>query len=403
MSLDPNEFRKITVDVLAKRAGQICSNPDCKKHTSLAHSDPSKFIILGEAAHISGQKPSTARYNPKLTPEERRHASNGIWLCRDCHKIVDADENKFPLELLKKWKEEHEESIQTSRGLTDKDLMQEVVRETLKSLGIVSENVPPVSIEALEDDNIKLSFVQWSKGNINEAIIASKRAYTSKDGPVRLQAIVNILLLTDEIKENAYLIALSQEGIVLALKLGYLSTAAVIKSHKARLLQHRIVEKSIKIQYEIKLREATIFSTMSDATIRSLLEGSKKDAEEIMQLFQEAQDEAIKAKDQEALAHIKMTMASTQGSMYNLVHYMGGNSGEIKHFVIKVYNEVLDYYTKTHNKEGQGYVLHNLANNLRFFGEKKLAKEYTLRVIKLAKEIKNKELENKAKELLTRL
>lgn len=107
--LDPNEFRQKTKDILAKRAGQMCSN--CNRHTSGAHSSDDKAVIIGEAAHISGQKLGSSRYLESLTPAERRNAKNGIWVCADCHKLIDSDEAKFTIEVLLKWKKDHEEKI----------------------------------------------------------------------------------------------------------------------------------------------------------------------------------------------------------------------------------------------------------------------------------------------------
>ena len=107
MSIGP-DFTKKVVDALAKRAAQICSNPDCHNRTSAPHSNPARAVILGEAAHIKGARPTSARYDPKMTDQERSHPSNGIWLCVPCAKKIDKDESIFPVELLKRWKDIHE-------------------------------------------------------------------------------------------------------------------------------------------------------------------------------------------------------------------------------------------------------------------------------------------------------
>ena len=107
MSIGP-DFTKKVVDALAKRAAQICSNPDCHDPTSARHSNPAQAVILGEAAHIKGARPTSARYDPNMTDQERSHPSNGIWLCVPCAKKIDKDESIFPVELLKRWKAIHE-------------------------------------------------------------------------------------------------------------------------------------------------------------------------------------------------------------------------------------------------------------------------------------------------------
>ncbi|MBI4035734.1 hypothetical protein HY383_02205 [Candidatus Daviesbacteria bacterium] len=106
---NPNDFNKTTVDILAKRAGQVCSK--CKRHTSGGNSTPTKATIVGDAAHIEGVQPTSARYNSKMTPEERSDIKNGIWLCKTCHKEIDDDPIKYTVETLKKMKKDHEGSI----------------------------------------------------------------------------------------------------------------------------------------------------------------------------------------------------------------------------------------------------------------------------------------------------
>lgn len=109
------DFLKPTIDTLAKRAGLICSKPDCKAITGGPHSDPSKARNIGEAAHIYGARPGSARYNPDLTDEQRSNISNGIWLCRTHAREIDGDEHKYPVELLHQWKQEHEQWIERDK------------------------------------------------------------------------------------------------------------------------------------------------------------------------------------------------------------------------------------------------------------------------------------------------
>lgn len=57
-----------TKSALAKRAAQICSNPSCRRPTSGPHHDPSKALNLGEAAHIRGAHPGSARFDSLVDP-----------------------------------------------------------------------------------------------------------------------------------------------------------------------------------------------------------------------------------------------------------------------------------------------------------------------------------------------
>lgn len=108
---DPNDFTTATIKVLANRSAQTCSNPGCRRPTSGPHSNKDKNILVGEGAHIFGKSLGSARFNPNMTPEERRDISNGIWLCNICHKMIDSDESIYPVVLLKKWKKDFEKEI----------------------------------------------------------------------------------------------------------------------------------------------------------------------------------------------------------------------------------------------------------------------------------------------------
>jgi len=116
MARDPNEFLQKTKETLAKRAGQQCSNPGCRQSTSGPHAQDSRAVNIGEAAHIRGARPRSARYDPSMTPEQRRDISNGIWLCRTCAKLVDSDSSTYTVELLLAWKRHHEQSVLRPKG-----------------------------------------------------------------------------------------------------------------------------------------------------------------------------------------------------------------------------------------------------------------------------------------------
>lgn len=51
-----------------------------------------------------------------MTDEERSDPTNGIWLCRICHKKVDADPAAYPSGLLFEWKRAHEARVLSQLG-----------------------------------------------------------------------------------------------------------------------------------------------------------------------------------------------------------------------------------------------------------------------------------------------
>ena len=113
-----DDFSQDTKWVLAHRANLICSNPHCEATTGGAQDDPSKALNIGVAAHMTAASPGGERYNPTLSPEQRSSATNGIWLCQNCAKLVDNDPAVYPAELLQAWKTMREINARNSIGQT---------------------------------------------------------------------------------------------------------------------------------------------------------------------------------------------------------------------------------------------------------------------------------------------
>ncbi len=103
-----DDFDERIKRAIAARAANICSNPRCRALTSGPRVDPTKSLNLGVAAHITAASPDGPRYNPLQSPEARRNAENGIWLCQNCAKLVDNDVARYPEAVLRVWKSEAE-------------------------------------------------------------------------------------------------------------------------------------------------------------------------------------------------------------------------------------------------------------------------------------------------------
>jgi len=110
------DFQKKTIDTVARRASYICSNPDCRVSTVGANSDPEKSTVIGEAAHIFGARASSKRYNLEMTDTARAEITNAIWLCCNCHKLIDTDSQEYSSDILFVWREQHERYTQSELG-----------------------------------------------------------------------------------------------------------------------------------------------------------------------------------------------------------------------------------------------------------------------------------------------
>lgn len=105
-----DDFTAGTKELLARRVGFTCSNPECRQATSGPQADPAGAVNLGVAAHISAASPGGPRYEEDLSPEQRADSSNGIWLCQTCAKLIDNDPVRFSRGVLESWKRAAERS-----------------------------------------------------------------------------------------------------------------------------------------------------------------------------------------------------------------------------------------------------------------------------------------------------
>jgi hypothetical protein len=100
-----DDFTQQTLDILAKRVGVRCSNPECRKLTTGPRSDTTKIVNIGVGAHITGAATGGPRFDETLSSDQRKSPDNGIWLCQNCAKLIDNDPNRYTIDLLKTWKQ----------------------------------------------------------------------------------------------------------------------------------------------------------------------------------------------------------------------------------------------------------------------------------------------------------
>ena len=87
---------------LAIRSRNQCAFPGCD-HPLL----DADAVYVAELCHIEAAEPGGERYNPNQSDEQRRKASNLLFLCHKHHKITD-DVELYPVSRLQQIKREHE-------------------------------------------------------------------------------------------------------------------------------------------------------------------------------------------------------------------------------------------------------------------------------------------------------
>jgi hypothetical protein len=109
-------FVEDVIRVIAARAADRCSNPNCRALTSGPHNDRRKSLTLGLAVPIAAASSAGRRYDPLLPDHEHGAPGNAIWLCRNCANLVDNDVVLYAASVLRTWKSAAEENVRSMRA-----------------------------------------------------------------------------------------------------------------------------------------------------------------------------------------------------------------------------------------------------------------------------------------------
>jgi hypothetical protein len=94
-----------TVKRLFARCRNQCAHPDCTLPI-IEDSD----TVTGDICHIKAASPGGPRYDLAQAEAARHDAKNLILLCTRHHRIVDADERTYTVDVLTKMKQAHEQA-----------------------------------------------------------------------------------------------------------------------------------------------------------------------------------------------------------------------------------------------------------------------------------------------------
>lgn len=124
MANNPRKYKPSTVRRLDTLSGTQCAAPYCQNVLIARDGE----TIISKICHIEAAKKYGPRYNSDMTVDDRRHYNNLILLCDACHRIIDNIENedKYPVSLLKEWKETHETKTLNKRNVKPSLLIQAI-------------------------------------------------------------------------------------------------------------------------------------------------------------------------------------------------------------------------------------------------------------------------------------
>ncbi len=194
-----DDFGPKIKEILAKRVGYVCSNPNCRVSTV----GPSKFDknavqYFGIAAHIYSASPDNGpRANPKLSSEERRNINNGIHLCSKCATLIDKNNGlDHPAEVLFKWKKQAEE-------LALKRFYEYIPQKLWKE--VLFQNLETNYSTALSCSGLNEKHVKSCPKNENVHTIIKKKLNLSKSFAILGESGCGKSLITYQIAYDYYL------------------------------------------------------------------------------------------------------------------------------------------------------------------------------------------------------
>lgn len=138
MSIPESEQKK-----LFAKSGNRCAYPDCQKLLVAPASQTGSPVVLGEAAHIVAEPPAGPRGTSALTQSERNRYENLILLCSRHHQMVDADITAYSVEVLHRYKDEHEKWVERRMGPVDEVMdLPPITTDTVYSTLLPVERMP---------------------------------------------------------------------------------------------------------------------------------------------------------------------------------------------------------------------------------------------------------------------
>ena len=162
----------------AQRVAYRCSFLGCGVSTiGPKHGDVSGVISVGQACHICAAAPNGPRYDETMSEKERKSIENCIWMCDTHAKLIDADEQKYPVSLLREWKNNAEKAA--AENIANYKFSKEQLEDE-NSLAIIFDGL----IKEGNFDALRMIMDKTSKGNSNEILLRYEviyNAYCNRD------------------------------------------------------------------------------------------------------------------------------------------------------------------------------------------------------------------------------
>lgn len=229
--------------------------------------------------------------------------------------------------------------------------------------------------------------------------------YSSNDNNARLQIVLSLanwcFWPEDSLDD---LIAMCDEGVRIADSIGAKSEEAVLLAYKGRFVSMQFSDADMRTAFSVQAANLTGIPLITEEQRQQVIQKLHKLDKLSQECFASAEKAAKQSKSSSALGLVYSIIGEAAGQRYIHLKRFGVDRAEeekrlCKHALLLA----KQIYSAVGDELGAAYALHNLANQLRFFGEKDEAKQLTERVIEIAAKHNEQQLLKKAKGLLKRI
>lgn len=191
----------VDTKILWGRAGGRCSKPGCDEDlTSLVETGN---YLVGEMAHIIGNKPTAARGTPEGGSDTY---DNLILLCPTHHTHIDkSPEGTYSVELLHDWKRSHEALISNAGKTTKLNNFNQVriaVARILASNKAIFDSVGPSSSTAQADPSSN-AYLIWELRRIDRILPNNQKILNILDTNIELIEDMSVIRVIESFRVHA--------------------------------------------------------------------------------------------------------------------------------------------------------------------------------------------------------
>lgn len=179
-------------NILAMRSGGFCAK--CRAPLTEDATTLDAAQNLGYIAHIKGEKPDSARYDPSQPAAERNLYPNLMYVCGRCHPLIDKQESTYTVESLLEIKSNHETWVHA-------ELNKGMLAVGFTELETVSRFILGKPHNPTEDFMVLTPEAKMSKNNLSSAILNEFKIGYGKQPEVQ-KFIDHMVVIDDDFPER---------------------------------------------------------------------------------------------------------------------------------------------------------------------------------------------------------